>query len=131
MPRTPATSQVGRKGAADRLGMTVSGIRGLEARGVLKPEWTGRQHVFSEEQLVAAEKTIVRERTRGLPSGEAANGETAARVFEAFRRGADLPEIVMAEKISPAAVRELWREFNTPLEAPARRQEATKKGKRG
>jgi len=110
--------------------MTVSGIRGLEKRGVLKPQFTGQRHVFSEADLAAAEKEIIAERTRGIGAGAAVDGETAAAVFEAFTRGVGLPEIVIAQKLPPAVVRELWREFTTPLAAPpGRGAEATKKGK--
>jgi len=110
--------------------MTVSGIRGLEKRGVLRPHFTGKRHVFSESDLAAAEKELVAERTRGIRSVAAVDGEIAAAVFEAFRRGVGLPDIVISHRLPPVVVRELWREFTTPLEVPPKQApEATRKGK--
>lgn len=40
-------------------------------------------------------------------------GELAAKVFELIRRGLALPEIVIATKLTPDVVRELWREYST------------------
>jgi len=99
--------------------MTISGVRSLERRGVLRPRKEGARHVFDEGDIAAAAKALLEHRGPGRPLSSSraklSSGELAALVFEAFDQKKTLPEIVQLHRIDPGEVRRLWQEYVTPL----------------
>src|SRR5262249_48513953 len=77
-------------------------------------------HVHFLEHEVEALRLVYRpkrQRRRVDSPGTRIDGLTARVVFEAFRQGASLVDIVIAHAVSPRIVRELWREFRLTLNA--------------
>ena len=88
---------------ARRLGVHVSTVRRLEARGELIPaiEEDGGVRYFTLWQV----KTLNRRRTRKAQEQAA---EIRLRAFELFRRGVDWRDVAIRLHYDPLRVRRLW-----------------------
>jgi hypothetical protein len=100
-------------------------VRWFERHGRLRARVDDRG-VHSYARTEVAE--LARQRAaRGTPSRkgdrdvlrDAVAGELAAQAFGLFRMGAALDEVVIRTKLSPERVRELYLEFQTPIELPS------------
>jgi len=97
---------------ATLLGMTRTGVTHLLERGKLQSTRDAKgRHLFSRADVLEYA------RLRGRPLRERQEGSTAAKVFEFFREGRDLPDIVIETGLSPALVRQLYAEYKEPLRA--------------
>ncbi|HEU5316783.1 MAG TPA: hypothetical protein VFX49_11780 [Chloroflexota bacterium] len=109
-----------RRDVAKRLGRHISSVRNYERDGSL-PFIRRDGRVLFEPAAVDALAAKLgapqpeRRRRRTSPTMRV-RGELAAKVFSLIRSGMSLPEIVIAAKLPPETVRELWREYRTPFE---------------
>lgn len=115
-----------RQAVADRLGVSIFKVRCLE-RSELSFQLIRGTHFFDLKEVARFEKGIKRRPKR---TGQT-EGEIAAIVFRAFAKGKDLHQIVTSLKVTPAKVRDLYREWCSPdleeHEVRLRRKEARKR----
>ena len=95
---------------ATLLGVSVSAVRRWERRKELHPI-KDRDGIHRFDRQEVAELAAKRGRVTK------ATGDIAAQVFDLFRRGMKLGDIVIETKQTPTAVRALYLEWTTPLGA--------------
>lgn len=100
-----------RSEVAHHLGVSITTVRRMEGHQ-LHPSTDARGvHVFER-----AEVLVILEKRAQKPVTKRENpGEVAARVFELFKAGADLRKVVMAARVHPHVVRELYAEWLVTL----------------
>jgi len=107
---------------AARLGLTISGVRRLESDRLHPRSDSHGVWRFDPEEVDALAASMPARPKRSsssfsdLERAAARNGRLAARVFRMFARRMTLPQIVLATKQPPAAIRELYREWATSLD---------------
>jgi hypothetical protein len=103
-----------RANVAELLGVSTSTVRRLEGSTLHPVQSRSGVWWFDAEQVerLRASET---HRTRAYGGRGKDPGRTAARVFEMFDAGCNLRQVVVRTKLEPHAVRELFREYNTPL----------------
>jgi hypothetical protein len=92
------------------LGVTPTGIRRMQEMGKLR---SVRDH--EGRDVFARVDVFELERLRRLPRHRCFDDAVAAQVFEMFRAGWDLPEIVIETGESPRMIRELYEEYTDRL----------------
>ena len=108
----PDTVSLTRGAVAEELGVHKTTVRRWEERGVLQPVvGPDGVHRFDREQL-AHVRQVIDVRTRTVPpKSDDYDGETAASVFELFKKGVEAVEVVMRTRLHPSAVRALQDEW--------------------
>jgi hypothetical protein len=108
---------------ARRLGVHISTVRRLEARGELVPviEEDGGLRYFHLYQVVMLKKG----RTRKAQEQAA---EVRVAAFELFRRGVDWRDVAIRLHYDPLRVHRLWRLYAAHEKAPRPRDEHTCRG---
>jgi len=104
-----------RSDVAARLGVSVSTVRRLEWDR-LHPELDDRGvHRFdpAEVDALALKPAVAAGRARRTSTA----GRIAAKVFRMFERGHDIAAIVIETRQPPTAVRQLYHEWSTSLQA--------------
>lgn len=97
---------------ARHLGVSVATVRRLEGV-VLHPEISdARVRWFDPEEVSAVRES----RAARPPTPKESDGAVAARVFELFKRGASLADVVISTKVHPSTVRDLYGEWVLSLE---------------
>jgi hypothetical protein len=103
------------------VGVSEPRIRQLEEQGKLHATIDERGvHRFDKKEVRAyAVKRAARIAERGSPGVQRSDGRAviAAEVFQLFKQGVELPDIVILLSISPTLVRELYSEYTLPLGA--------------
>jgi hypothetical protein len=83
-------------------------VRKYEQNGTLHPTVDEKGvHRFARDEVL----TLERARGHREGAGGAVTGELAAKVFELFRDGVSLPDIVIGTKQSPATIAALWDDY--------------------
>jgi hypothetical protein len=92
------------------LGLSRAGTRKAESAGKLSATIDDRgRHLFLRTEVLELA------RIRGKTWREKDSGKTAARLFDLFEQGWELPAIVMETGESPTIVRALYEEYRQPL----------------
>lgn len=92
------------------LGISVEGVRQLYNRGKI-----GSIRDAQGRHLFARAEVLELARIRGRPKLDRLDGDIAAKCFEMFDMGMELPAIVQATHQSPQMVRTLYAEYCAPL----------------
>ena len=103
-----------REEVAKLLGVHASTVRRMERRGELhatKNEHGHHMHAFSEVIALLARRAREHVRTGHEARDE---GEDASRAFQMFRDAKSVNDVVIALKLAPHYVRELYAEFIAP-----------------
>lgn len=112
---TPKRELVTREEAAKTLGVSRSAVRIWEESGELNPVRAGlaRRQVMldrAEVEALAARRPAQQSRRSDGLYLETAEREAAA--FAAFERGLDVVAVVVAERMRPSHVLELWKQYS-------------------
>lgn len=124
IPRTLTRSQV-----ADTLGVSISSVRRLEGdrlHPTVGPD--GANHFDPAEVTALATELSTKRRPRPTPAApvKLSAGELAARAFECFEQRYSLAEVVIALRVEPTVVRELFHEWQVGLvQGELRRNDAS------
>jgi hypothetical protein len=110
---------------ASIVGVTDRRIAQLEAEGVLHATIDERGvHRFRREEVTAYAIRRTNRKAATRDQRHDGHAEIAAQVFELFRQGVELPDIVIMMKLSPSVIRELYSEYTLPLGAVGSRKSA-------
>jgi DNA-binding transcriptional MerR regulator len=107
----PPSSTMTRGQAAKKIGCSKTRVRQYEQDGRLHAvtiDDKGVHHYARDEVEAFA-------RTRSHASADRVHGTVAAEVFQLFREGVELPEIVMKTQQAPLTIRKLYEEYRRPL----------------
>jgi hypothetical protein len=114
IPRKLTRSQV-----ADMLGVSISSVRRLERERLHAEVGADGYHYFdpAEVAALASELAAAKRPARPVaaPPPKLSAGELAARAFECFEQRQSLAEVVIALRVEPRIVRELFHEWQVGL----------------
>lgn len=103
-----------RHNVAELLAVSISTVRRLEGRSLHPVQSRDGVWWFDPEQVERLRASDTH-RTRVQGARGKDPGRMAARVFEMLDAGCNIRQIVVRTRLEPHAVRELFREYSTPL----------------
>ena len=110
--RHPPADGLTRSQVARQLGVGVTAVHHMRLRGDLRPTRdAGGVWRYDPADVIRA---AARRGIRGLKTP----GDVAAEAFNMFSLGGELPDIVSALRITPAEVRQLYKEWQSSLDDP-------------
>jgi hypothetical protein len=109
--KAPPSTTMTRGQAAKKIGCSKTRVRQYEQDGRLHAVSIDDKgvHHYAREEIEAFA------RTRSHASADRVHGTIAAEVFQLFREGVELPEIVMKTQQAPLTIRKLYEEYRRPL----------------
>lgn len=122
---TPSTSaaiprRLTRSEVAERLGVSISSVRRLEGDRLHPERGADGTNYFDPAEVADLATVLATERrptkpTSAPPTPKLSAGEIAARAFECFEQRYSLAEVVIALRVEPKLVRELFHEWLVSL----------------